>query len=216
MNDADEDRLSVVEAALGRGEVVALPTDTVYGVGVLAGHRLAADRVFALKGRPETVALPVLVADLETAVQLASADVIGLDLLGARLWPGALTVVVPRREGLEWALGGDGRTIGIRCPDHDLLRRLLGRTGPLAVSSANRHGGSPATTPEDVRRIFGAGLLCLDAGRCDRPSSTVVSLVGGKPSVIREGAVSLADVLRALDPAGGPVRRRPGGAGMAN
>jgi len=187
-----------IVSALRRGEVVALPTDTVYGVGVLASDRDGAARVFALKGRPDDVPLPVLVADLEDALALAPLGLESLRRLGEALWPGALTVVVARREGIDWELGGDGATIGIRCPDHDLLRAVLRETGPLAVSSANRHGEPPATTPEEVRRSLGVGVPCLDGGRCDRQPSTVVELVEDSLRCLREGAVAFEDVRRAL------------------
>ena len=183
-----------IAEALRNGEVVALPTDTVYGVGVLAADADAAVRIFALKGRPEAVALPVLVADLDAALRLAPPGLTSLQHLGERLWPGALTIVVPRREGLDWRLGGNGRTIGVRCPDHDLLRELLSITGPLAVSSANRHGLAPATTRDEVRRQLGTELRCLDGGRCARPPSTVVELADGTVRRIRAGAISFETV----------------------
>ena len=198
---AERAHLAAIVEALRNGEVVGVPTDTVYGVGVLAADAQGAARIFALKGRPEAVALPVLVADLDTALGLVPPGLTSLQRLGERLWPGALTIVVPRREGLDWQLGGDGRTIGLRCPDHDLLRELLSLSGPLAVSSANRHGSAPATTTDEVRRQLGGELRCLDGGRCARPPSTVIELADGTLRPIRAGAVSFESVEAAL---GGP------------
>src|SRR5688572_18246974 len=107
-------------ASLRAGQVVALPTDTVYGLVALPGDAAAMDRLFALKQRAGTKSIAVLVAGLEQAQSLTD---VSLDRF-AGWWPGPLTVVVPRREGVVLHLGGDSATVGVRCPDHTLIRRL--------------------------------------------------------------------------------------------
>ena len=180
--------------ALAAGKVVAVPTDTVYGLAVdprLAG---AVDRVFALKQRPEQFQLPVLIADPAGLVDLAEATAAAERLI-SRYWPGPLTLVLPRRSGIAFDLGGDSATIGLRCPANSLLRELLRSTGPLAVTSANRHGEAPLRTADEVRGHFGAAVTAvLDGGRCDGRPSTVISLTGADVKCLREGALLFAEL----------------------
>ncbi len=180
--------------ALAAGKVVAVPTDTVYGLAVdprLAG---AVDRVFALKQRPEQFQLPVLIADPAGLVDLAEATAAAERLI-SRYWPGPLTLVLPRRSGIAFDLGGDSATIGLRCPANSLLRELLRSTGPLAVTSANRHGEAPLRTADEVRGHFGAAVTAvLDGGRCDGRPSTVISLTGAGVKCLREGALLFAEL----------------------
>ena len=168
--------------ALRRGEVVAIPTDTVYGLAVLPAHSPA---LFALKERPPDVALPVLIADPDDAARYAT---FGVDL--AHHWPGALTIVGARSgESVAWDLGGDGRTIGLRCPDDDELRALLRQTGPLVVTSANKHGQPPCTTAAEVTRQLGRDVSVLDGGLRNAQPSTVVDATSDPPRVLRPGPV---------------------------
>jgi tRNA threonylcarbamoyl adenosine modification protein (Sua5/YciO/YrdC/YwlC family) len=186
--------LDVLVEALAAGKVVAVPTDTVYGLAVdprLAG---AVDRVFALKQRPEQFQLPVLIADPAGLVDLAEATAAAERLI-SRYWPGPLTLVLPRRSGIAFDLGGDSATIGLRCPANSLLRELLRSTGPLAVTSANRHGEAPLRTADEVRGHFGAAVTAvLDGGRCDGRPSTVISLTGAGVKCLREGALLFAEL----------------------
>jgi len=183
--------------ALGRGEVVAIPTDTVYGLAVDPGQAGATDALFALKARPRSLDLPVLVDGEEQAGLLAAG---GLPpparRLAAAFWPGGLTLVVPRRAGLSWDLGPHGDTIGLRVPDHDLARALCREVGPLATSSANRHGEDPCTDASSVTAAFGGGLVVVDGGRCAGVPSTVVAVTDGETRCLREGAVPWADIRR--------------------
>src|SRR4029077_1726034 len=118
---------------------------TVYGIAADPFRAGASDRLFGAKGRPRAVQLPVLVDGPGQADQLADAGDRGRALM-ARFWPGALTIVLPRRPGLDLDLGGEASTVGVRCPDHAVARRLCAMVGPLATTSANRHGGdTPAT-----------------------------------------------------------------------
>ena len=198
---AADEREAAAGAALEAGSVVAIPTDTVYGVAVDPERPGATDRLFALKHRPAHLELPVLVADLTQADALAGPH--GLSALALRLadrfWPGSLTIVVWRRAGVDWDLGGNRETIGLRCPDHALVRRLCRSVGPLATTSANRHGEPPLTTAAAVAAAFGDGLaLVLDGGTCAGAPSSVVDLTGDEPRCLREGAVAWSVIEGAL------------------
>jgi tRNA threonylcarbamoyl adenosine modification protein (Sua5/YciO/YrdC/YwlC family) len=183
--------------ALRSGAVVAIPTDTVYGLAVDPTRPGAADALFVLKGRPPSLDLPVLVGSMEQAEALAGPA--GLSetarILADRFWPGALTMVVPRRPGLTWALGAHSDTIGLRLPRHAVARALCAEVGALATTSANRHGEVPCTDAEAVARSFGSTVV-VDGGRCDGAPSTVVSVLDGATRCLRQGAVPWAEVER--------------------
>jgi tRNA threonylcarbamoyl adenosine modification protein (Sua5/YciO/YrdC/YwlC family) len=198
-------------AALAAGAVVAIPTDTVYGLAVDPTHRGATEALFLLKDRPASLDLPVLIGSVEQADILAGPA--GLSATARRLarvfWPGALTMVVPRRQDLDWDLGAHGDSIGLRLPDNALARALCEEVGALATTSANAHGQAPCTDADAVRRAFGSTVVVVDGGRCAGAPSTVVSLLGDAPECLREGAVAWADVLAAAaagDAAGGAAR----------
>jgi tRNA threonylcarbamoyl adenosine modification protein (Sua5/YciO/YrdC/YwlC family) len=193
----NDDQLSVAADTVRSGGAVALPTDTVYGVGAGLTEPAGIARLFALKGRDPSVAIAVLVADVEAARSLIAGDAderAAFDALVGTYWPGPLTIVMPRRPSLRTELGGDERTIGVRCPANPIARALLARTGPMAVTSANRSGEPPARSPDEVVAVFGGDLVVLDGGRCDDPPSTVVSLVGGHPVVLRAGVVTREEI----------------------
>jgi L-threonylcarbamoyladenylate synthase len=165
-----------------RGEVVAIPTDTVYGLAVIPGY---SDALFALKERPTDVALPVLIPDPDDAARYAT---FAVDLTGR--WPGALTIVGERtEESRHWDLGGDGATVGLRCPADDDLRGLMRVTGPLITTSANKHGQPPCTNPDDVRAALGDDIAILDGGLRNGQPSTVVDATQDPVRVLRQGAV---------------------------
>ncbi len=190
--------LAEAAAALRAGEVVAFPTDTVYGLAVDPDRPGATARLFALKGRPDTVALPVLVGDRAQAQTLAGPD--GLPPLARRLadrfWPGPLTMVVPRAADLDWDLGGDDATIGIREPADPLARALCLAVGPLATTSANLHGDEPLTTAAAVRAAFPVGIaVVVDGGPCAGQPSTVVDATGAEPVCLRAGGVPWEGIL---------------------
>lgn len=194
------DPAAVEEAVrlLRAGEVVAVPTDTVYGVAVDPFQPGAADRLFVAKERPKDVALPVLVAaagDLDRLVE-GVVDPLARRLVD-RFWPGALTLVLPRKAELrDLDLGGDPATIGVRCPDHRLVRELCREVGPLATTSANRHR---QPTPEDaagVAEALGDAVpLVLDGGVCAGDPSTVVSILGDEVQILREGRIPAGQLL---------------------
>ena len=189
-------------AALRRGAVVGVPTDTVYGLAVDPSRHGATGALFALKGRPSNSDLPVLVASIEDAEGLAGPA--GLTPIARRLaeafWPGALTIVVTRRPELDWVLGAHDQTIGLRCPASAIVRAVCEQAGPLATTSANLHGAPPCTDAEAVRRVFGDGIAAvIDGGRCEGLPSTVVDVTYGVPRCLRPGAISWTDVVGAAD-----------------
>lgn len=184
MNNADFD---AAVHALRAGLVVAIPTDTVYGLAVDPKVSGSTSALFAAKRRPLEVALPVLVANIEQA--RGCAESLPEDLI-ARLWPGPLTVIVRRSASFHVDLGGEASTIGLRCPDHDVVRSLCTAVGPLAVSSANRHGAATPTSADAVREVFGNEVAVLiDGGTCNGAPSTVVDCTGEAPVVVRAGAI---------------------------
>lgn len=187
-------------AAARRGALIVLPTDTVYGVGTRPDDAQATARVFAAKQRPVELALPVLVADTPAARLIAVFDA-RADRLAEALWPGALTLVLPRTpESAGWNLGGDPATIGVRVPAHPLALAVLAAAGPLAVTSANRSGEPPAHTCEELLATFGdlvAVYLCQDEP-LKGAASTVVDLAHSPPTVLRAGAVDPGTLGRLL------------------
>lgn len=186
-------------AALERleaSQVVAVPTDTVYGLAAVAGDPVATDRLFAVKARPRHVDLPVLVAGLDQLEPLVAWLPAMAERLALRFWPGALTLVLPRRAGLVADLGSDDATIGVRCPAHPVPLALCGRAGPLATTSANRHGQPEMTTAGEVASAFETSVpLVLDAGPCRGAPSTVVDCTGESPRCLRPGGVSWEEVV---------------------
>lgn len=178
---------------LRSGAVIALPTDTVYGLCVAADAPGATAALFAVKERPASVPLPVLVADPEDATAVGDFDETARGLFTDH-WPGALTIVVARRgAAIEWDLGGDGgsATIGLRCPNDETLRRIARAVGPLAVTSANLHGQPPCFTAEEVETAFGGDVLVLDGGRRAAMPSTVVDCTTAPPQVLRQGVIRI-------------------------
>ncbi|MEJ7583875.1 MAG: L-threonylcarbamoyladenylate synthase [Acidimicrobiales bacterium] len=193
--------MAAAVAALQAGEAVVVPTDTVYGVAALPSVDGATQRLFALKERAGDHPLAVLVSESERALALVEAPTDAVHELMARAWPGPLTVVLrraPSARSLE--LGGDDVTIGLRCPDHGLLLDLLARVGPLATTSANRHGQpTPVTAAAAAAALSGPVAMVLDGGRCAGQPSTVVDCTVTPWRVLRAGAF-------AIDGAGGPSR----------
>lgn len=194
--------LQPVVQALDLGGVVAIPTDTVYGLAVNPFRAGAVDRIFQVKGRPARAKLPVLVADLAQCRDLIGDQYEVPEAAAAlmeRFWPGPLTVVVACSPELAALLGQGDDTIGVRCPDQALARALCAAVGPLAVTSANRHGRPTPITADEVAAIFGEAIaMVLDAGPCGRVPSTVVDCRAGLPTLVREGALSWEAVGAAL------------------
>jgi L-threonylcarbamoyladenylate synthase len=192
-------------AILRSGGLVAMPTDTVYGVGVALDAENGLARLFAAKNRPLDRAIVLLVADLE---QAASVGVISpaAQVLAKRFWPGGLTLVLAQASGarLPAALTAGAATIGVRLPDHESPRALARELGPLPVTSANLSGGPDARDASEVLAQLGDRIdAVLDGGtaRGGTPS-TVVDCSGALPSVLRSGAIPSAELIAALSGAG--------------
>src|SRR5947208_3129299 len=184
--------------ALAAGQLIAIPTDTVYGLAADPFHTGAADRLFAAKRRPRDLELPVLVCDVDQALTLAIGVPASARRLIERFWPGALTVVLPRNPDVAADLGSDEATIGVRCPAHPVPIALCRAAGPLATTSANLHGESTLPTPADIAAEFGDQLaVVLDAGPCEGAPSTVVDCTGVELKLLREGRIPWDEVLAA-------------------
>ena len=181
--------------ALGRGQLIVLPTDTVYGIAADPFRTGATDRVFAVKRRSRDLELPVLVADVDDALSLAEGvPAVALELMD-RFWPGALTIVLPRRPDLDADLGSDDATIGVRCPDHPVPRALCRAVGPLATTSANLSGEDTPPTAAAAAEMLGDGIaLVLDAGLCEGSPSTVVDCTGSAVKLLREGRIPWPEI----------------------
>jgi L-threonylcarbamoyladenylate synthase len=193
--------LGAAMAAIRRGELVVLPTDTVYGIGADAFTSMAVDALLTAKGRGRDLPVPVLVASAPMATALAGElSAAGQKLVDA-FWPGPLTVVVRHTPGLAWDLGDTRGTVALRMPAHPLALALITETGPLAVSSANRTGEPPATTMAAARDQLGDDVaVYLDGGECvSSVPSTIVDVTGDEARVLRPGALDI-DRLRGVAP----------------
>ncbi len=194
-----------VAAVLLQGGAVVLPTDTVYGLVAIADDQTATSKLFALKGRSDAVPIAVLCASVAQALSLADvAAGSAAAVVADRWWPGPLTLVLPRRAGVELHVGEPSATVGVRVPDHALVRALATRVGPLAATSANRHGSPTAATVAQVRLDLGGGVsLYVDGGRLTARASTVVDATGAPWRVLREGPLDTAEILAAARDAAG-------------
>ena len=177
---------------LRAGDLVAFPTDTVYGLGAMLMIPSAIEQLYAVKGRDAAKAIAVLLGDEAALLQVAGA-LSGLAArLAERFWPGPLTLVVPAHPALPANLSSQ-LTVGVRMPDHPVALALLRRTGPLAVTSANRSGQPSARTAEEVyAQLNGRIPLILDGG--ETPGglpSTVVDCTGSEPLILRQGPITL-------------------------
>jgi L-threonylcarbamoyladenylate synthase len=184
------------------GGVVAVPTETVYGLAALATDADAVERIFAAKGRPATNPLIVHVADIAMARSLAADWPAVADRVATALWPGPVTVVVPRGPRIPDVVTAGGATVALRCPADRLTRLLIEKLGaPLAAPSANRSlAVSPTTAAHVVRSLGDRVDLVLDGGPCAHGiESTVLDVTSDPPRVLRAGAASLED-LRAVVP----------------
>lgn len=190
---------------LRAGSIVALPTDTVYGIAADLALPDAIDRLFAAKRRPPERAVAVLLADAAQASTLADLGR-AAHALAERFWPGGLTLVLPVRPGtrLPDVLAAGTPTIGVRVPDHDCPRAIARELGPLPTTSANLSGGADAQDAEEVADTLGPAVaLVLDGGPTrGGPASTVVDCTIPAPVIRRAGAISPAVLARALDDAG--------------
>nr|WP_297427128.1 L-threonylcarbamoyladenylate synthase [uncultured Actinotalea sp.] len=183
---------------LGRGGLVVVPTDTVYGFAAEAFTPDAVASLAAATQKPDGVPPAVLVPDARTVDGLCTDVPDAARALLAAFWPGRLTLVLHAQPSLAWDLGDDGRTVAVRMPDHPAALALLRRTGPLAVTGAHGAGQSPPRRAEDVLPGAGGVQLVLDAGELAQAErSTVLDATGAVPRLLRAGAIGL-DELRAV------------------
>jgi L-threonylcarbamoyladenylate synthase len=196
-----EDGLVAAVSAVQEGQLVVLPTDTVYGVGADAFNPAAVAALLAAKGRGRNMPPPVLVGSVRAAAALTeSLGAFGQDLID-EFWPGPLTLVFRASSTLLWDLGDTVGTVAVRMPLHPVALDLLRRTGPMAVSSANRHSLPAATTADEAQTQLGDAIaVYLDGGPCaDNVPSTILDLTGTVPRMLRAGALSV-DALRKVVP----------------
>jgi L-threonylcarbamoyladenylate synthase len=193
--------LDAAAAAIGRGELVLMPTDTVYGVAADAFTPDAVTRLLAAKNRGRAMPVPVLIGEASTLAGLVVELPAVAHRLAEEFWPGGLTLVLEHAPSLAWDLGDAEGTVAVRLPDDDTARELLRRTGPLAVSSANRSGRPAATDAAGaVEQLGERAAVVLDAGpRAGSAASTIVDCTAPTPRVLRVGAVDV-DRLRAVVP----------------
>lgn len=178
---------------LRNGGVIVMPTDSVYGIGCAAipgcrGH----ERIFAIKRRARGQTLPWLIADPSDLLIYGRTVPSWTKRLAQKLWPGALTLVVPASDAVPDEYRGTDGTIALRVPDSNLVRALARKVGPLATTSANTHGAAAATSGANVEpRIVEEVDLTLEAGPAPiAMASTIVGMRDGEPCILREGALS--------------------------
>lgn len=203
----DDEREAAVEAAtlaVRRGDLVVLPTDTVYGLGADAFDPAAVRKLLAAKGRGREMPPPVLISAPTTLDALATEVPAWARALVDEFWPGPLTLVCRQQPSLQWDLGDTRGTVAVRMPDHRVALEVLERTGPLAVSSANLTGHPPATDADQAEKMLGDAVAAIvDAGPTPGETpSTIVDVTVPHGRVLRPGAIHLAALNAALEPHG--------------
>lgn len=190
-----DDALDLAAEQVEAGLPVGLPTDTVYALACDPTDPGATDRLFALKGRPRTQDLSLMVASIDQALELTTAVPPGAEILMEAFWPGPLTLVLPADLEQQLQLGEDEVTVGIRMPDHDVPLELCDEVGPLAATPAGVHGEEVYETASEVAAAFGQWVpYVLDGGRCDGMAATVVDATGEDLRLIREGPLSWDEI----------------------
>jgi L-threonylcarbamoyladenylate synthase len=200
------ERISRAIEILADGGLVAFPTETVYGIGAVATHEIAVDRIYDLKGRPRTRALIVHIASAAVLDAFSRSTPDAAAKLAEEFWPGPLTIVLERATTIPDIVTGGGNTVGLRVPKHpvpiELIEGLTERAGApvgIAAPSASRFGEPPATTAQEVVARLGAPSddpgtpdLIVDGGACPgKVVSTIISCVSDVPRLLRRGAVSV-------------------------
>jgi tRNA threonylcarbamoyl adenosine modification protein (Sua5/YciO/YrdC/YwlC family) len=198
---AREEGIAAASLAIQRGELVVLPTDTVYGLGADAFDPKAVRRLLEAKGRGRDMPPPVLVSAKPTLDALAVGVPDWARTLVEELWPGPLTLVCRQQASLQWDLGEARGTVAVRMPDDEVAIELLARTGPLAVSSANKTGLPPANNADEAENMLGDLVeVILDAGEArGLVPSTIIDATGATPRVLRVGAVSVQELNALLE-----------------
>ncbi len=188
--------MRLARVAIGRGDLVVMPTDTVYGLAADAFNPAAVQKLIDAKGRTRQSPPPVLIPGIPTLDALAESVPDEVRALVAKFWPGALTIILPAQSSLVWDLGETRGTVALRMPSNRIALELLSETGPLAVSSANLTGEPAATTAPGAETMLGDAVsVYLDDGEGGSIPSTIVDatplmLPDGKLRIVREGAIS--------------------------
>jgi L-threonylcarbamoyladenylate synthase len=198
--EPDQRAIGLREAAatVRRGDLIVLPTDTVYGIGADAFSSSGVAALLAAKGRGRDMPVPVLVGSPSTLHGLVSKfPENGWDLVDA-FWPGALTIVARHQPSLQWDLGDARGTVALRMPLHPVAIELLTQTGPLGVSSANKAGHAAAVTASEAQDQFGTAVdVYLDGGQTvDSTPSSIVDLTGETPKLLREGGLTFEEIAK--------------------
>ena len=209
-DDERETALEAASLAVRRGQLVVLPTDTVYGIGADAFEPDAVSALLDAKGRGRDMPPPVLISQAATADALALALPGYARTLMEHFWPGPLTLVGKQQPSLQCDLGDTRGTVAIRMPDHPVALELLERTGPLAVSSANLTGQPAATDADQAEVMLGAAVeVIVDAGPspqgAESAPSTIIDVTGTQGRVLRIGALSLEQLNEVLEPTGATI-----------
>ena len=194
-------------AALRAGELVAFPTETVYGLGADARNEQALRKIFELKGRPAEHPLILHIAGLNELTEWVAEVPQSAKMLASHFWPGPLTLVLPRHPRVSKVLTGGQDSIAVRIPAHSVAQALLRALGSgLAAPSANRYGHVSPTSMQHVKEEFGDAVQVLSGGDCDvGVESTIVSLLDETPRILRPGMITMADIAAVL---GEPVQAR--------
>jgi L-threonylcarbamoyladenylate synthase len=189
--------IALAAQALQRGDLIGLPTETVYGLAADACNTQAVAKIFSIKGRPSDHPLIVHVTDMESAQRFASEIPDFAKRLIDAFWPGPLTLILPRKVDVAEAAAGGQNSVGVRCPSHATARKILfaaqglGVWG-LAAPSANKFGRVSPTTAAHVREEFGDALLVVDGGACDVGiESAIVDCTRGQPVLLRPGVLTV-------------------------
>ncbi|MCU1439953.1 MAG: Threonylcarbamoyl-AMP synthase [Rhodoglobus sp.] len=192
--------MRLARTAIGRGDLVVIPTDTVYGVAADAFNPRAVQKLIEAKGRTRQAPPPVLIPGIPTLDALAQEVPGEVRMLVARYWPGGLTIILPAQSSLVWDLGETRGTVALRMPANRIALELLSETGPLAVSSANSTGKPAATTTAEAEGMLGDSVsVYLDDGPGGTVASTIVDATGllvpeGKLRIVREGAIPVDEI----------------------
>ncbi len=196
----DPNAIAEAAAAVLRGELIILPTDTVYGVGTCPFDEQAVDRLYIAKQRSRDKGIPILIADVSD-ISLIVADVSPqAEELIARFWPGPLTLVLPKRNELTPAIS-KSKGVAVRMPDHDVSREVIRAAGgALATTSANLSGRAPAQTVKmALYDLAGVATVAIDAGpSAGQLASTVVDCTGNEPRILRTGPITMRELRRTV------------------
>ncbi len=195
----DESVFAEAATALDRGELVILPTDTLYALACQASQAEAAHRVREAKGRDDGRPLPLVAGSVDQLRTLCASLPEVAERLATRFWPGPLTLVFSAAAAVSEAITSGGGTVAVRVPRHDFLRRLCLRVGPLVSTSANRSGRpAPQSCADALAEVGESATLAVDAGPSRSQPSTIVEVTDGEPKLLRAGAIAWAEIAAAL------------------